>query len=101
MTRTTAAPRESCLLNTFAVFVEFVRGGALGSLPAWSAPTEVTVPHAQRAIDEGVSPAAVADLVADAVAANRFWVFTDPEFIEIALRRWHGPSPRVSIPKSR
>ena len=50
------------------------------------------------------APAAVADLVADAVAADRFWVFTDPESIEIALRRWHGiaegrdPQTEVDLP---
>jgi hypothetical protein len=30
----------------------------------------------------------VAELVADAIAANRFWVFTDPPFTQIALDRW-------------
>jgi hypothetical protein len=27
----------------------------------------------------------VAELVADAIAANRLWVFTDPPFTQIAL----------------
>jgi hypothetical protein len=51
-----------------------------------------------------MAPVAVADLVADAVAADRFWVFTDPEFIEIALGRWHGiaegrdPQTEVDLP---
>jgi hypothetical protein len=30
----------------------------------------------------------VAELVADAIAANRFWVFTDPPFTQIVLDRW-------------
>ena len=28
--------------------------------------------------------------VADAVEAGRFWVFPHPEFVELAVRRWHG-----------
>ncbi len=76
----------------------------LGEVPVPAATAEVTVPHLQRAVDEGMAPAAVADLVADAVAAGRFWVFTDPGFIEIALRRWqgiaegHDPQTEVDLP---
>ncbi len=62
----------------------------LGLLPPPAPAAEVTTPHARRAIDEGMTPAAVADLVADAITAERFWVFTGPEFIEVALRRWHS-----------
>jgi hypothetical protein len=64
----------------------------------------VTVPHVQRAVDEGMAPAAVADLVADAIAANRFWVFTDPRLTQIALDRWqriaegHNPQTDVDVP---
>jgi hypothetical protein len=46
-----------------------------------------------------MAPAAVADLVADAVAADRFWVFTNPELTQIALHRWQriaeGYNPEV------
>ena len=61
-------------------------------------------PHLQRAVDEGMAPAAVADLVADAITANRFWVFTDPRFTQIALDRWqriaegHNPQAEVDLP---
>ena len=54
-----------------------------------------------------MAPAAVADLVADAIAADRFWVFTDPHFTEMALDRWQriaeGQTPRLSstYPASR
>ena len=37
-----------------------------------------------------MAPAAVADLVADAVTNDRFWVFTDPQFVEVAARRWQS-----------
>jgi NAD(P)-dependent dehydrogenase (short-subunit alcohol dehydrogenase family) len=50
----------------------------LGEAPPRAATAGVMEPHVQRAIDEGMAPAAVADLVADAITANRFWVFTDP-----------------------
>jgi NAD(P)-dependent dehydrogenase (short-subunit alcohol dehydrogenase family) len=51
---------------------------------------EVVRKHVGRAIDEGMTPAAVADRVADAIVAGRFWVFPNPEFVELAVRRWHG-----------
>jgi NAD(P)-dependent dehydrogenase (short-subunit alcohol dehydrogenase family) len=77
---------------------------SLGEVPPRAATAEVTEPHAQRAIDEGMAPAAVADLVADAIAANRFWVFTDPRLTQIALDRWqriaegHNPQTDVDVP---
>jgi len=61
---------------------------SLGEIPPQAATTEVILPHAQRAVDEGMAPAAVADLVADAITANRFWVFTDPRATQIAVDRW-------------
>jgi hypothetical protein len=45
-----------------------------------------------------MAPAAVADLVAEAVASGRFWIFTHPDFTGIAQRRWQsiaaGKDPR-------
>src|SRR5215470_14848086 len=73
----------------------------LGEVPAPAATAEVILPHVQRAIDEGMAPAAVADLVADAITANRFWVFTDPRFTQIALDRWQriaeGDNPQTDV----
>jgi NAD(P)-dependent dehydrogenase (short-subunit alcohol dehydrogenase family) len=37
--------------------------------------------------DEGADPGAVAELVLDAVAANRFWIFTHPAYDELIRRR--------------
>jgi len=76
----------------------------LGALPPPPVTSEVLGRHARRAIDEGMPPAAVADLVADAVQAGRFWVFPHPDFVELAVRRWHGiaegndPELDVDIP---
>ena len=61
---------------------------SLGEVPPPAATAEVILPHMQRAVDEGMAPAAAADLVADAIAADRFWVFTDPRFTQMALDRW-------------
>jgi hypothetical protein len=62
---------------------------------------EVTEPFLQRAVDEGMAPAAVADLVADAITANRFWVFTDPFYTQRALDRWQhiaeGRNPQTDV----
>ena len=77
---------------------------SLGEVPAPAATAEVMEPHVQRAIDEGMAPAAVAELVADAISANRFWVFTDPRFTQIALDRWrriaegHNPQTDLDMP---
>jgi NAD(P)-dependent dehydrogenase (short-subunit alcohol dehydrogenase family) len=77
---------------------------SLGEVPPPAVTAEVLRPYAQRAVDEGMAPAAVADLVADAIAANRFWVFTDPRMTQIALDRWqriaegHNPQTEVDVP---
>jgi NAD(P)-dependent dehydrogenase (short-subunit alcohol dehydrogenase family) len=74
---------------------------SLGEVPPPAATAEVLRPHMQRAVDEGMAPAAVADLVADAIAANRFWVFTDPRLTQIALDRWQriaeGRNPQTEV----
>jgi len=62
----------------------------MGEIPPLAVTAEVTLPHVRRAVDEGMDPAAVADLVADAITGDRFWVLTDPSFTAIALRRWQG-----------
>jgi NAD(P)-dependent dehydrogenase (short-subunit alcohol dehydrogenase family) len=62
----------------------------LGEAPPPAATAEVTTRYVERVIDEGMAPAAVADLVADAITAERFWVFTDEEMMGIAARRWEG-----------
>jgi NAD(P)-dependent dehydrogenase (short-subunit alcohol dehydrogenase family) len=62
---------------------------ALGEVPPTSDTGELMLKYVRRAIDEGTTPAAVADLVADAISADRFWVFPDPDFVEVAIQRWH------------
>ena len=77
---------------------------SLGEVPPRAAAAEVILPHVQRAIDQGMAPAAVAELVADAITANRFWVFTHPRATQRALHRWqriaegHNPQTEVDMP---
>ena len=61
----------------------------LGEEPPPSFAAEVTVPHVRKAIDNAIPPTTVADLVADAVVAERFWVFTEQPFVDLAIR-WQG-----------
>jgi NAD(P)-dependent dehydrogenase (short-subunit alcohol dehydrogenase family) len=61
---------------------------SLGPQPAPGIGTELMERHVRRAIDEGTTPAAVADLVAEAVTTDRFWVFPNPDFVEVAAQRW-------------
>jgi NAD(P)-dependent dehydrogenase (short-subunit alcohol dehydrogenase family) len=74
---------------------------SLGEEPPASFGAEVTVPHVRKAIDDAILPARVADLVADAVTAGRFWVFTEQPFVDLAIRRWEsiaaGANPEIDI----
>jgi NAD(P)-dependent dehydrogenase (short-subunit alcohol dehydrogenase family) len=60
----------------------------LGALPARDAASEVGRKYLNRALDEGMQPAAVADLVLQAVTTDRFWIFPQREFLELAIARW-------------
>lgn len=60
----------------------------LGDHPPLGAVEGVVTKYVRRAIDEGVTPAAVADLVAEAVTERRFWVFPQQDFLDLAVRRW-------------
>lgn len=76
----------------------------LGPPPEATAAGQVSRGHVRRAIDEGMPPAVVADLVVDAVRAGRYWVFPHPDFLEIAGERFHriadavDPQPVEQMP---
>jgi NAD(P)-dependent dehydrogenase (short-subunit alcohol dehydrogenase family) len=74
---------------------------SLGTRPDHAVVADVVFPHVQRAVDEGTNPAVVADLVANAVMADQFWVLPHPEFVDLAVRRWHsiaeGVNPELNI----
>jgi NAD(P)-dependent dehydrogenase (short-subunit alcohol dehydrogenase family) len=74
---------------------------ALGDPPPAAMGADVITGHVRRAIDEGTTPAAVADMVADAVTTGRYWIFPHPEFVEIAAQRWssitEGRDPELLV----
>lgn len=76
----------------------------LGAKPTVDAAGEVARKHVGRAIAEGMQPAAVADRVVDAVRSGRYWVFPNPEFVEIAMDRFQtigegiDPQPIEQMP---
>jgi NAD(P)-dependent dehydrogenase (short-subunit alcohol dehydrogenase family) len=69
---------------------------SLGEQPPPSFGAEVVSKHVRHAIDDAVLPAAVADLVADAIVEGRFWVFTEQPFVDLVVRRWHGIAERAN-----
>ncbi len=60
----------------------------LGERPEPAPTSAVVEPHVRRAIDEGATPAFIADAVADAVQTGRFWVIPQQEFLDLVIRRW-------------
>jgi hypothetical protein len=80
---------------------------SLGQAPPPAAAYVALEPHVRRAVEEGMAPAAVAGLVAEAVTSRRFWILTHPDSTEIALRRWQSiaagedPSQIPTFPDSR
>ena len=76
----------------------------LGALPESDAGAQISRSYVQRAIDEGMPPAAVADLVVDAVGNDRFWVLPHADFLDIAMERFHtvgeglNPEPPEEFP---
>ena len=73
----------------------------LGAAPPPSMIADAVQPYVRRAIDEGSQPAAIADRVAEAVEGNRFWIIPHPEFLDIAVQRWHdiaeGNNPSLDV----
>jgi NAD(P)-dependent dehydrogenase (short-subunit alcohol dehydrogenase family) len=61
---------------------------ALGDPPPPGPAAEVFLPLVREGLAAGMAPGAVADVVADAISANRFWVFPDPDLLDTAAQRW-------------
>jgi len=81
---------------------------------SWQAPPRGSARWASRpwpylrtsvtAIGAGADPAASADVVAEAIVSDRFWILPHPEFVEWAARRWQriaeglDPDTAVDVP---
>lgn len=61
----------------------------LGPRPATDAAGEISRKYVRGAIDEGMQPGQVADLVVDAISTGRYWVLPSPEFLDLAIERFH------------
>ncbi len=76
----------------------------LGARPPDDPTRHVTEGYFRRAIEEGSTPAYIADAVADAVAAGRFWILPHQDFLDICIHRWDliaeraDPSPPEEMP---
>jgi NAD(P)-dependent dehydrogenase (short-subunit alcohol dehydrogenase family) len=76
----------------------------LGESPSPAVAANVLRPHFDRAIGEGTDPAAIADVVAEAIESGRFWILPHPEWVQRAARRWHriaegvDPDPADQVP---
>jgi NAD(P)-dependent dehydrogenase (short-subunit alcohol dehydrogenase family) len=76
----------------------------LGDAPVIDPIQEISLDHVRRAVAEGTQPGAVADLVLDAIASDRYWVFPNPDFLELAVERFHtigegiNPVPPEQVP---
>lgn len=75
-----------------------------GAPPPTDVAGEIVRKHVSRAVDEGMQPGAVADMVLDAVRTGRYWIFPNPDFFELAVERWHriaehaDPLPPEQVP---
>ena len=45
--------------------------------------------YVRGAVDEGLQPGQVADLVVESIATGRYWVLPSPEFLDLAVERFH------------
>jgi NAD(P)-dependent dehydrogenase (short-subunit alcohol dehydrogenase family) len=77
---------------------------ALGEKPADDAAAEIPRTYATRAIAEGRTPASVADAVAEAITADRFWIIPHQDFLDLCIDRWASiaeradPQPAEDVP---
>jgi len=68
----------------------------LDELPTRDAAAEISSNYLRRAIDEGMQPGAVADLVVDAIKSVRYWVFPHADFLEIVIERFHSIGEQIN-----
>jgi len=75
-----------------------------GDLPAAAPTAAVIKPHLDRVISEGMTPAAVAEVVATGIEEDRFWLLTHPDWMPMTVARWDSiaeganPAPVEDVP---
>ncbi|MET0457649.1 MAG: SDR family NAD(P)-dependent oxidoreductase [Ilumatobacteraceae bacterium] len=67
----------------------------LGEKPVEDPANAVFRDHVTAAIAEGRTPASIADEVAEAIVADRFWVIPHQDFLDLAVARWDTISERA------
>lgn len=76
----------------------------LGPRPVTDAAGQISRKYVGGAIDEGLQPGQVADKVVDAITTGRYWVLPSPDFLDLAIERFHriaeqaDPEPPEHIP---
>jgi NAD(P)-dependent dehydrogenase (short-subunit alcohol dehydrogenase family) len=76
----------------------------LGEAPQADVVGSVVGGHVRRAIEEGITPAFVADQVFEAISTGQFWVIPQQEFLDVAVDRWGlisehaNPRPSANVP---
>ena len=77
---------------------------SMGAKPDDDPANDVTRRHVEKALAEGRTPASVADAVADAITAGRFWVIPHQDFLDLCIERWAtiadrlDPAPAENMP---
>jgi NAD(P)-dependent dehydrogenase (short-subunit alcohol dehydrogenase family) len=66
-----------------------------GDAPPTEPLSEIAIAHVRRAIDEGTTPAAIAEHVLAAVESDRFWVIPHDDFMAMVVRRWDRIADRL------
>jgi NAD(P)-dependent dehydrogenase (short-subunit alcohol dehydrogenase family) len=67
----------------------------LGDRPADDPALDIVIGHMRRAISNGTTPTEVADAVADAIVADRFWVIPHQDFLDMVVERWETIAERA------
>jgi NAD(P)-dependent dehydrogenase (short-subunit alcohol dehydrogenase family) len=91
-------------VNTKIVAADRNWPAELGPKPDDDVAYGIVIDHMRRAVAEGDTPAAVADAVADAIVADRFWVIPHQDFLDVIVQRWDtiaerlDPEPPENLP---
>ena len=67
-----------------------------GDKPVSDPAAQSILDYGRKAISEGMTPAAVASMVLDAVQEDQFWVFPHQDFLDIAIARWDRIGERIN-----